>query len=208
MPIRVLTAHRTCPPHIQARVARAGGHNRYGWPNFRVVWGWDRLTWLGGKWEDWEHDSKGRPTYLIRECYEYRQMPKYDEWDRWHVEKWMPPEFFVSPEYWAAKYTEQTPDGRRFLELGAFPHQGDYEHCFTIQNPDTSYLDLTPNVADYIVRAVERSRYLVNKDQSKNLEAIRERLRREQLAWDSYADDVLDDAAPAFGFRPFVTVAG
>jgi hypothetical protein len=33
-------------------VPRAGDMNRYGEPNFRVVWGGSRLAWIGGRWTD------------------------------------------------------------------------------------------------------------------------------------------------------------
>lgn len=199
--LEVKTQHKTCPAAIQARVMRAGGLNRLGEPNFRVVWGWDRLTIIGGQWEDWEHDSKGRPVRLLKVAAEYRRMPKYDEYFRWHVEKWMPPEFYGSPASWARQFTVEE-GGQRFLELGPYPHRGEYEHCFTIQTPQGEYLDLTPRVVEYIVRAVQWSRYLVQKDRAANLERLRQREMQKQLDWDAYADAVLDDAAPAFGLQP------
>jgi hypothetical protein len=205
--IPVLTQHRRAPAAIQERLARAGGRNRFGEPNFRVVWGWDRLTWIGGKWEDWEHDAKGMPTRLKSVSYEYRQMPKYEDYWRWHVETWRPPEFYGSPARWAEQYTVQE-DGRSFLELGPYPQRGEYELCFTVQTPAGQYLDLTPRVAELVVRAVVWSRYRVQKDKSKSLAALRAREAKKQRDWDTWADAVLDDAAPAFGLQPKVSFAG
>ena len=47
-------------------LALAGGRNRFGEPNYRAVWGWSRLDWIGGKWED--RDASGS---LIREVVEH-----------------------------------------------------------------------------------------------------------------------------------------
>lgn len=201
--IRVLTQHRTAPQSVQDRITRAGGRNIYGWPNFRVVWGWDRLATFGGRWEDWEHDAKGRPVRLIRVCHEYRQMPKYDDYWHWHIEKWVPASFFGGPDYWRDQYTERTDDGREFLELGPFPNQGEYELSFTIED-----MELTPTVVDTIVRAIEWSRYVVKKDKARSLEALRRREAQKELDWHNYADAVLDDAAPAFGLQPRVFMNG
>lgn len=200
--IEVLTQNRVCPPAIQQRIARAGGFNMFGQPYFRCVWGWSRLTWIGGKWEEWENGT------LKSVHYEYRQVPKYDPFFRWHIEKWMPAEFFGSPRHWYES-TREVVDGRTFYELGPYPEKGEYEHCFTLQEPNTgNYVDLSPSVVDRIVQAVERSRYLVAKDKALSLEILRERQRKIEEEWEKYADDVLDDAMPSFGFRPHVTVPG
>jgi hypothetical protein len=67
--------------------------NLYGEPNFRVVWGGSRLAWIGGRWTD--HDAHGNKT---REAIELRRVPKYLPFERWHIERWMPPESYGSPE--------------------------------------------------------------------------------------------------------------
>jgi hypothetical protein len=93
--IRVTRETHDTPAAIAERIARAGGTNRYGEPNFRVVWGGTRLTWIGGRWTD--RDAHGNTT---REAIELRRVPKYLPVDRWHIERWMPPEFYGSPEEW------------------------------------------------------------------------------------------------------------
>ena len=44
--IQVTREIHDAPAAIQERVARAGGANRFGEPNFRVVWGGARLAWI------------------------------------------------------------------------------------------------------------------------------------------------------------------
>ncbi len=49
-----ISARRThdAPADVARELALAGGCNRFGEPNYRAVWGWSRLDWIGGKWED------------------------------------------------------------------------------------------------------------------------------------------------------------
>jgi len=113
--IRVTRETHDTPAAIAARITRAGGTNRYGEPNFRVVWGGARLTWIGGRWTD--RDAHGN---VSREAIELRQVPKYLPVDRWHIERWMPPEFYGSPDQWRA-LTSETEDGIRIPALGHTP---------------------------------------------------------------------------------------
>ncbi|MFZ0967906.1 MAG: hypothetical protein WAN13_06495, partial [Candidatus Acidiferrales bacterium] len=93
--IRVIRETHDTPPAIAERLARAGGWNRFGEPNFRVVWGWSRLSWIGGRWTD--RDAHGN---IIRSTIELRRVPKYLPFDRWHIERWVSPEIYGSPNVW------------------------------------------------------------------------------------------------------------
>jgi hypothetical protein len=194
--IRVTRETHEAAPSICERIARAGGVNRFGEPNFRVVWGWSRLGWIGGRWTD--RDANGN---VIREIVELRQEPKYVPVNRWHVERWMPPDAYGSPEEWRTQTTE-IEDGIRIPALGPYPSRGEYEHCFTLANPDGGFMALNPTVCDWVVRAIEWARRLPGGAAKASI-ANREFKRDRQ--WDRLADDVLDDAVPAFHGRPFVT---
>ena len=52
--LRIRTGRETkdAPKEIQALAAIVGGLNFYGEPKYRVVWGWSRLTLIGGEWTD------------------------------------------------------------------------------------------------------------------------------------------------------------
>lgn len=171
-------------------VARAGGYHVTGQPYFRVVWGWSRLTTIGGMWDDFSEQN-----IFLRRVAEYRQVPKYYPVDRWHIEKLVPPEFFVSPEHWAV-YTREEEDGHSFQALGSFPSRGEYEHCFTLYDPKfppgdkRSYLDLNRETCAYVCRAVQASRYMIEKDK---MGAIYRREAAREKAADSRADDILND---------------
>jgi hypothetical protein len=174
--------------HIaSADVARelllAGGVNRYGEANYRAVWGWSRLDWIGGKWED--HDPAS--GQLLREVIELRREPKYLPHDRWHIERWMPPESYGSPEAWHAA-TGEFVGGRNVAALGPYPSRGDYEHCFTVEGPRGEFVQLTPAVARHVARAIETSRGVAS---AKKKEALEDRARREEREYDSFAMDAL-----------------
>lgn len=195
--IRVTRETHEAPAQIQERVARAGGENRFGEPNFRVVWGGSRLSWIGGRWID--RDTHGN---VIREAIELRRVPKYLPHDRWHIERWMPPEAYGSPELWYAQ-TIECEDNIRIPALGPYPRRGEYEHCITLEGARREFLPLTSAACDWIVRAVEWAR---RQPRQESRAALRKREERRLRGWDSAADAVLDDAVPAFHGQPFVSV--
>src|SRR5690348_592972 len=99
--IRVTRETHDPPTSLCERLIHAGGTNRLGEPNFRVVWGGSRLGWIGGRWVD--RDANGN---VLREAIELRQVPKYTPTDRWHIERWTPPEDYGSPQEWYARTVE------------------------------------------------------------------------------------------------------
>ncbi|MGH9776747.1 MAG: hypothetical protein ACRD50_17615, partial [Candidatus Acidiferrales bacterium] len=143
---------KQAPPEVQQRIFRAGGTNRYGEPNFRLVWGWSRLTWIGGKWTD--RDASGN---ILRECVEMRQEPKYAPCDRWHIERWVPPESYGSPEFWYSQTLEHE-NGIVIPALGPYPSRGEYEHCFTLCGSRGEFIPLSVSACEAIVRAIEWAR--------------------------------------------------
>jgi hypothetical protein len=196
--IRVLRETHETPEWAERALRLAGGVNRFGLPNYRAVWGWNRLTWIGGKWED-----RGPAGELLREVVELREEPKYAPPDRWHIERWVPPEAYGSPRAWFAN-TLETENGIAIPALGPYPSRGEYEHCFTLEGARGEFVQLTPAIVAHVARAIEFSR---GKRPAERRAAI---LRREDAAereYDAYADAVLSDAAPAFHGAPFVNVA-
>ncbi len=182
--IKILRETHEVPASIQGRVERAGGLNRLGEPNFRVVWGGSRLTWIGGRWTDREADGS-----VIRETVELRRVPKYIPHDRWHIERWTPPEMYGSPDTWYEQ-TVEIEDGIRIPALGPYPSRGEYEHCFTLNGPGGEFVPLAGAACDWIVRAIEWSRRQPR--QAKRLALTARESRRENAA-DSAIDEVLNE---------------
>jgi hypothetical protein len=180
--IQVIRETHEAPLCVREALRLAGGCNLFGEPDYRAVWGWSRLAWIGGKWED--RDDGGK---LLREVVEVRLEPKYVPRNRWHIERWLPPESYGSPEQWHAA-TVEIQDGRSIPALGPYPSRGEYEHCFTLEGPRGEFVQLTPAVARHIARAIEASRCTPS---AKRREALEQRLRREGREYDSYVDGVL-----------------
>lgn len=180
------------------RLARAGGLNRYCEPNFRVVWGWSRLTWIGGKWTD--TDAHGN---VMREVVELREVPKYLPLDRWHIERWVAPETYGSPQQWYAQTVERN-DGISIPALGPYPRRGEYEHCFTLQGPRGEFIPLSPTACEGIVRAVEFARS--ESSQLRRGALTRRELQRDR-EWEAHADAIFNEASPAFRGASFVVQA-
>ena len=197
--IRVTRETHDAPAAVSERLLVAGGANLYGEANFRVVWGGSRLTWIGGRWTD--RDASGN---MIRETIETRRVPKYLPVNRWHIERWMPAESYGLPEQWEAQ-TAEVEDGIRILALGPYPARGEYEHCFTLADAKGGFLPLSPAACDWIVRAVEWAKRQPRREQGGAI-AVREARRNRD--WNREADDLLDDAVPAFHDAPFVGCAG
>ena len=180
--IKILRETHQAPAEVARELLLAGGANRFGEPNYRAVWGWSRLDWIGGKWED-----RGADGSLVREVVELRREPKYLPHDRWHIERWMPPESYGSPEQWWAE-TLEFELGRSVAALGPYPSRGDYEHCITLQGPGGEFVQLTPAAARHISRAIEASRAVSG---VRKREALDAQMAREEREYDSYAEAVL-----------------
>jgi hypothetical protein len=193
--IRVIRETHEADDRICDRLARAGGTNRFGEANFRVVWGGSRLSWIGGRWTD--RDAHGN---VIRETIEQRQEPKYAPVDRWHIERWLPPEAYGTPDEWAIR-TVEIENGIRIPALGPYPSRGEYEHCFTLSSPDGGFMQLSLMACDWIVRAIQWAR---SQPRHAAQAAIRNRETRHERDWERLADDVMDDGAPAFQGQMFV----
>jgi hypothetical protein len=181
--IKVLRETHEAPAAIQQRITRAGGTNRFSEPNFRAVWGGSRLTWIGGRWCD--HDASGN---LIRESTELRRVPKYLPLERWHIERWTPPEFYGSPGRWNDE-TAEYESGVRVPALGPFPSRGEYEHCFTLESPSGDFLPLSSTACDWIVRAIEWSRRQPRESRRVAITAREEASARD---FDRAADEILE----------------
>lgn len=74
-----LTGHerRRCPAHFQERINRAGGFNRFGGPNFDIVWGQTATI---------RADGKPVLQQFGDAC--------------WVLRQWNPPEAYGTPELW------------------------------------------------------------------------------------------------------------
>jgi hypothetical protein len=195
--IQVIRETHQTPESVARILELAGGRNRFGGPNYRAVWGWNRLAWIGGTFED--RDEHGA---LLRERIELRKEPKYPAVNRWHIERWVPPEVYGSPRAWYAQ-TNELAGGQNIAALGPYPSRGEYEHCFTLDTPNGEFIQLTATIVEHIARAIEYSRCVPRAPRRTKLY---EQQANEDRAYEDWAFDLLDDATPAFHKQSFVTV--
>ena len=195
--IQVIRETHETPEEVARRLEAAGGRNRFGEPNYRVTWGWNRLAWIGGKFED--RDAHGD---LVREVVELRLEPKYPQVNRWHVERWVAPDVYGSPREWYAN-TVESANGVSVPALGPYPERGEYEHCFTLQGPKGEFVQLTPTIVEHVARAIECARRF---PPAKQRGMLYEREAREEREYEEWAYTLMDDEAPALHGQPFVTV--
>jgi hypothetical protein len=193
--IQIIRERHETPEEVARRLEAAGGQNRFGEPNYRVIWGWNRLAWIAGKFED--RDAHGDLVV------ELRLEPKYPQVNRWHVERWVPPEVYGSPREWYAKTVESV-NGMSVPALGPYPERGEYEHCFTLQGRKGEFVQLTPTIVEHVARAIEWARRF---PKAKQRGMLYEREAREEREYEEWAYTLMDDAVPALYGQPFVTVA-
>lgn len=116
------------PQHLVDRVTELGGLNRFGKPNFRVVWGGNRTYLVGGVFKDAikVKDEDGNERTVVTQTPELRTLLKYHP-KRWHLEKWCGPEWYGDPEEW---YRITWNEDAQLYTMGDYPSEGDYEHVF------------------------------------------------------------------------------
>src|SRR5260370_27479979 len=88
-------------------------------------------------------DDKGT---LVGEGAALRFEPKYPQLNRWHIERWLPPEAYGSPRFWHQQ-TLEVCGARSIPALGPYPSRGDYQHLFTLKSPRGEFLPPTPPIA-------------------------------------------------------------
>ena len=62
--------------------------------------------------------------------------------NRWHIERWVPPETYGSPRNWHLQTTEHV-GAQSVPALGPYPSHGGYEHCLTLETPRGEFIQLT-----------------------------------------------------------------
>ena len=199
--IRVLEHFNlTPPPSVAAACVRAGGLNRFGDPNYRLVWGWQALELRGGEVTDYDDDG-----YPIRTELRYEWWPRYaPKNSRFHLQVWVPPEKYGSPDDWY-EITESYIRGQKVARLGDYPHRGDYELVATMEGPNGEYVAPNAQAVEDMIRLHQRVRhrkpYAIRESLNEELES-RKREREQKYR------DILDSQAVAFPWKTWVPVTG
>jgi hypothetical protein len=185
-----MTFNTETPGWIKTRLLTAGGRNRYGEANYRVVWSSTRLETIGGEWDDYSEGG-----IWLRTVVETRRVPKY--WthpDRWIVEKWLAPEEYGSPESWR-RHTTEFIGAQAVAQLGPYPDRGDYELAFVVEDQDGDYVPLTEAIVEGIIGCIEASRSFSS---SQRKAALLRREEKKQEAIEKENEDMVGDAMLPF----------
>lgn len=209
---------KSCPAHIQRELTFAGGVNPYGEPNFRVVWGWNRIVKMTGEWQKWEHfegkltdkltgisDVK-RFSKLAESVIETREVPKYLPANCWHLEKWCPPSDYGTPEEWR-KMGEEVLQGLTIDAAGEYPERGEYELCYPLTDDLSCDGHPTMLVASVVRKVVESIR--VGKERfsfAQRRAAIEQRERHKEEGFVKRCEDIIRNDMRPFASNDFVTV--
>ena len=189
------------PEEYVEHLTRLGGLNRFGEPNFILVWGQTRTWKIYGKSAD------GRSGQHI--VLQFGGVPA------WHIMAWKPPECFGTPALWYALTWD--PEAN-IHGLGDFPWRGDYVPCpfnLYVRKLEGGGLGYDPqgNVIDrpakLVIDAMPIAHWVLDllipnliKDQENTLkqrrEAVRKRMEAEKNANRQKAYDAYCNAAPAF----------
>ena len=207
--------HHDCPESLKVRLILVGGNNPFGEPNFRLVWGYNRIVKIHGQWEEWEparptgfYGTDGRPIVVPPHCkgsvIETREVPKYLPGNCWHLEHWQAPETYGSPETWG-KLGQEVIGCMTVDTAGPYPSRGDWELVFPMTHdgsPQGTPIPLEASCVESIIEMIVRSKDFT---MAMRIAAIRQRMEREEREKDNRLIDVLSSGLPAFHGREFGT---
>jgi len=176
--------HRSCPDWFQSRLTRVGGTNKYGQPNFKLVWGESETMRDGGYFK--------RDDYLG-----YRDVPAIGE-KCWALMMWEPAEKHGTPYRW---YKDNTDEATGLVTLGQFPYHGRYRVI-------KKFVHWEQIGGEWVATKMEPTHFILDvmvpmiKDWQKLTNAERLAIIREEQAQDEKeADRVLADARAAHRIR-------
>jgi hypothetical protein len=208
--------HHDCPENVAEELRIAGGVNRFGEPNFRCVWGWNRIVPITGEWQEFEqvqatlrdkftgYSESRVVTQLKSSVIETRMVPKYMPANAFHLEMWRPPEEYGTPEQWG-KAGEEVIGLQTVDTAGPFPSRGEYELCYPITHDGTSHgqpIPLIPAVVAEIVRMIVYGRNSFSLAQRRA--AIEQELVRKEEGFVRTTQDVLKNSLRPFAGESFI----
>ena len=195
------------PGDVQSYLAKYGGLNIHGDPNFRVVWSNSRTVKRTKRFID--TDAHGN---VLRETVETREVLKYATpklRDRFIIEMWYPASHFGDPDYWQRANTQWV-DGRLVQPIGDYPARGEYEYVDTVELIDefgnAQFEWPTRTYVRHVVDTVNYMRGLTLGQIADELEG--NDLRKEADLENQILDKIKDASRPFGGIQPFVSMAG
>jgi hypothetical protein len=155
------------------------GSNPYGQPLYRIVFAPSRRYLVVGEWPDGSNCANWVPKYKA-------------VGNNWIMERWR-------------SATEYHPPGKAnwdatMLSLGPWPERGEYEHCHTFEACAPSDANL-----EKLVMWIEAG---MSRPFSETLQWHRDDEDRQRKDKETRATDIIRNALPAWGCRPFAGAHG
>jgi hypothetical protein len=193
---------RQCPREYQEHINRIGGFNRFGKPNFKLVWGQSETQTIYGQMAG---GSRGAHIIL-----QFSGVPA------WCMMEWKPPETFGTPMSW---YRMTWDPEAEVHALGEYPWRGLYIPATfslyvkrvvgggiyydakgeVVEKPSKLVIDAMPLahwVIDLIVPNMRKSMEMTH---LQKVTILKNREEAEKRAFRNKAMDAYVDAAPAWG---------
>lgn len=192
------------PPDVVRWLRLYGGINRFGEPNYRLVWTGNTTTYRTKQWLDKDdHGNVIRRVFESRECLKYQHASIRE---RFVLEAWRDPRDidFGDPKLWRSKNTKWV-DGRLVEPLGEYPSRGDYVLCGVVVGLDgESFAWPEPS---YLAADIDLRRYVHTTLTPREAEDLANKVREneEQQEFDAIYDRIRDNAV--FNRNPYVTLA-
>lgn len=180
----------SCPKEFQVRVSDAGGLNRYGDPNFRIIWGQTETCIRGGYWEAQE----GRPEFTG-----YLEVLEGFGEPCWVLQMWKAPECFGTP----AEYFMDNQDPHTGLQiLGDYPWRGRYDTLNAFRSREfkngqlhQESMPLNSVIIDLVIPIIQQAQTAT---QLMRYTALKDREDRKQSNLTRIIDDKRKDAKLSF----------
>ena len=128
------------PEWFDKELAKIGGLNPYGEPNFRVVWGMDEKTFRDGdpnaiKYLAADSDHLGRPSWILEEWWSAFRVGTFADWER--------NRYFFNEE------------GKKIDLIGEYPSRGMYWLFCLLENAEGKPSALTSSTLEYIQQLIK-----------------------------------------------------
>lgn len=178
--------HRVPPREYVQHINKIGGMNRFGDPNFKIVWGQSEMMKV------WGTDANGKKgQHIISKC---------GDVPAWFILVWKPPECYGTPELWYALTWDWETDAPT---IGEFPWRGEYElapfNLFS-RRVEANYmhidaLELSHWLLDLLIPNLMKE---IDVTYTQRKTAIQNRILAERTKANKLAMDAYMDAGPAF----------
>ena len=186
---------RECPPEFQERLTRAVGLNRYGEPNFIIVWGQSFTYTAGGVWPK----PHGDGFFGYRQLMLSNSSPTGKGQPCWMILEWHPPEDYETPGMY---YFRNRDDLTGLQVLGEYPYKGRYEVAFKLsshefRNGRLEFVNyhLDGMILDVLIPAIVEGQRMTMKQRLRRLRQIEEKQEKDH-------DKMVDDAIHASRRKP------